>query len=56
MTIESMADLGYEVNPAAAERFRVTGPQERAEFSTASSARVDLTRRMRAIRPVAVVE
>ena len=56
MSIESMADLGYQVNPAAAERFRVSGPQERAEFATASSARVDLAKRMRAIRPVAVVE
>jgi hypothetical protein len=56
MSIESMVDLGYEVNPAAAERFRVTGPQERAEFATASSARVDLARRMRAVRPVAVGE
>jgi hypothetical protein len=56
MTIESLADMGYVVNPQVADRFRVTGPQERAEFSTASTAKVNLIQRMRAIRPVAVVE
>ncbi|HYC33371.1 MAG TPA: leishmanolysin-related zinc metalloendopeptidase [Gemmatimonadales bacterium] len=56
MTIESLADMGYQVNPAVAERFRVTGPQPRAEFATASTATVNLIERMKAIRPVATVK
>jgi hypothetical protein len=56
MTIESLADMGYIVNPQVADRFRVTGPQERAEFNTASTAKVNLIQRMREIRPVGVVE
>ena len=56
MTIESLADMGYEVNPAVADRFRVTGPQPRAEFNTASTAKVNLIQRMKAIHPVGVVE
>jgi hypothetical protein len=56
MTIESLADMGYRVNSAVADRFRVTGPQERAEFSTASTAKVNLIERMKAIRPVASVQ
>ena len=56
MTVESMADMGYVVDPGAAERFRVTGPQERAEFADAEGARINLGEKVRAIRPVAVVE
>lgn len=56
MTIESLGDMGYQVNAGVADRFQVTGPQERAEFATASTAKVNLIQRMRAIRPVGVVE
>jgi len=56
MTIESLGDMGYVVNGQVADRFRVTGPQERAEFSTASTAKVNLIQRMREIRPVGVVQ
>ena len=56
MTIQSLADMGYEVDPSAADKFQVTGPQPRAEFNTASTAIVNLGQRMKEIRPVAVVE
>ena len=56
MTIESLGDMGYGVNARVADRFQVIGRQERAEFNTASTAKVNLIQRMRAIRPVGVVE
>lgn len=56
MTIGSMQDLGYVVDPAAAERYHVSGRQERVAAETTAAPRINLTARERLIRPVAVVE
>jgi hypothetical protein len=56
ITIGSMQDLGYVVNPDAAERYRVTGRQERAEPEETTAQRFDLAARERLLRPVAVVK
>jgi hypothetical protein len=57
MTIGSMQDLGYAVNNAAADPYRVTGHQERVDEGTATaSMRINLGARERLIRPQAVVE
>jgi hypothetical protein len=56
MTIGSMQDLGYVVDPTAADRYHVSGRQERVAGDVTSSARIDLGSRERIIRPVAVVE
>jgi hypothetical protein len=57
MSIGSMEDLGYVVNTAAADEYRVTGRQERvAEEDATASARINLADRERLIRPLAVVE
>ena len=57
MTIGSMQDLGYVVNNNAADRYQVTGHQERVDDEEATaSVRINLGARERLIRPVGVVE
>jgi len=56
MTIGSMADLGYEVDPAAADRYHVSGRQERVAGDVTASQRINLGAREQLLRPVAVVE
>jgi hypothetical protein len=56
MTVGSMADLGYSVNSAAAEDYRVSGRQERVAPAETSGQRIDLAGREKLIRPLAVVE
>ena len=56
MTIGSMADLGYVVDPAAADRYRVSGRQERVAGDVTASQRINLGAREQLLRPVAVVE
>jgi hypothetical protein len=56
MTIGSMQDLGYVVNNNAADRYQVTGHQERVDDEAATaSVRINLGARERLIRPVGVV-
>ncbi len=56
MTIGSMQDLGYSTNPAAAERYHVSGRQERVASDQPAAQRFDLAGREKLIRPLAVVE
>jgi Leishmanolysin len=56
MTIGSMADLGYVVDPAAADRYHVSGRQERVAGDVPTSQRINLGGRERLIQPSAVVE
>ncbi len=56
MTIGSMADLGYVVDPAAADRYRVSGRQERVADDVTASSQFNLGSRERLIQPSAVVE
>jgi hypothetical protein len=57
MTIGSMQDLGYVVNNNAADRYQVTGHQERVDDEAATaSVRINLGARERLLRPVGVVE
>jgi hypothetical protein len=55
MTIGSMQDLGYVVDPTAADKYHVSGRQERVAGET-TSQRISLGSRERLIRPLAVVE
>ncbi|HEX2217275.1 MAG TPA: leishmanolysin-related zinc metalloendopeptidase [Gemmatimonadales bacterium] len=57
MTIGSMADLGYEVNNAAADPYQVRGRQERVDDGeTTAAARINLAARERLVRPLMVVK
>lgn len=57
MTIGSMADLGYEVDNSPADRYQVTGRQERVDEEEATaSVRINLAARERLLRPTAVVK
>lgn len=56
MTIGSMQDLGYSTNPAAADRYHVSGRQERVAAAETGAQRFDLAGREKLIRPLAVVE
>jgi hypothetical protein len=57
MTIGSMRDLGYEVNPAAADPYKVQGRQERVdEGQTTAAMRVNLAGRERLLRPLMIVK
>ena len=56
MTIGSMQDLGYAVDPGAAEPYRVSGRQERVAGDVTAGLRINLGARERLLRPVAVVE
>jgi len=55
MTIGSMQDLGYVVDLAAAERYHVSGRQERAEPEETAAQRINLAARERLLRPTAIV-
>ena len=51
-----MQDLGYVVNNNAADRYQVTGHQERVDDGEATaSVRINLGARERLLRPVGVV-
>jgi Leishmanolysin len=54
MTIGSMDDLGYVVSTAPAEKYQVSGRQERVAGDV-SGARIDLGRREKLIKPTAVI-
>jgi hypothetical protein len=56
MTIGSMQDLGYVVDPGAADRYHVIGQQERVDGDVTASQRINLGARERLIQPTAVVE
>lgn len=56
MTIGSMQDLGYVVNGGAAERYHVSGRQERVAGEVTAGLRINLGAREKLLRPVAVVE
>jgi len=57
MTIGSMQDLGYVVSYAGADRYQVTGRQERVDDgATSASLHINLAARERLLRPVGVVE
>jgi hypothetical protein len=53
MTIGSMQDLGYAVSTAPAEKYQVSGRQERVAGDV-SGERIDLGRREKLIKPTAV--
>lgn len=54
MTIGSMQDLGYVVSAAPAEKYHVSGRQERVAGDV-SGQRIDLGRREKLIQPTAVI-
>jgi hypothetical protein len=54
MTIGSMQDLGYVVSSAPAEKYHVSGRQERVAGDV-SAERIDLGRREKLIQPTAVI-
>jgi hypothetical protein len=57
MTIGSMQDLGYVVTNNAADRYQVTGHQERVDDGQATaSVRINRGARERLIRPLAVIK
>ena len=56
MTIGSMQDLGYVTNPAAADKYHVSGRQERVAGETTGAQRFDIAGREKLIRPVGVIE
>ncbi|HEX6434839.1 MAG TPA: leishmanolysin-related zinc metalloendopeptidase [Gemmatimonadales bacterium] len=56
MTIGSMGDLGYQVSAATADKYQVSGRQERTAGDPAAADPVDLGRREKLITPLAVVE
>jgi hypothetical protein len=56
MTIGSVGDLGYQVSAATADKYRVSGRQERTAGDPAAADPVDLGRREKLITPLAVVE
>jgi Leishmanolysin len=56
MTIGSMGDLGYQVSAATADKYRVSGRQERTAGDPAEADPVDLGQREKLISPLAVVE
>jgi len=56
MTIGSMGDLGYRVSTTTADKYQVSGRQERTAGDPAEADPVDLGRREKLISPLAVVE
>jgi hypothetical protein len=56
MTIGSVGDLGYQVSAATADRYQVSGRQERTAGDPAEADQFDLGRRERLITPLGVVE
>ena len=56
MTVGSMADLGYQVSGATADRYRVSGRQERTAGDPAEADAFDLNGRELIITPLAVVQ
>lgn len=56
MTIGSMGDLGYQVSAATADKYQVSGRQERTAGDPAEADQIDIGPREKLIRPLAVVE
>jgi hypothetical protein len=56
MTVRSMQDLGYVVDPTSGDKYHVSGRQERAAPAVTASQRINLGARERLLRPVAVIE
>ncbi|HEX5964151.1 MAG TPA: leishmanolysin-related zinc metalloendopeptidase [Gemmatimonadales bacterium] len=56
MTIGSMQDLGYATNPAVADRYQVSGRQERIASDEPAAAQFDIGRREKLIQPLGVIE
>jgi leishmanolysin len=56
MSIGSMEDLGYVVSTAGADRYQVSGRQERTAGDDTGAQKIDLAGREKLIRPLAVVE
>jgi hypothetical protein len=55
MTIGSVGDLGYEVSTAPAERYHMSGRQERVAGDISETQRFDLGGREQLIKPTAVI-
>ncbi len=56
MTIGSMADLGYVVNNAAADDYRIRGQERDEEAAAAGEQLVNLAAGMKLVKPLGVVE
>ena len=56
MTIGSLGDLGYQVSDATADKYQVSGRQERTAGDPAAADPIDLGRREKLIAPLGVVE
>ena len=56
MTIGSVGDLGYQVSAATADRYRVSGRQERTAGDPAEADPINLAGREKLITPLGVVE
>jgi hypothetical protein len=56
MTIGSLADLGYKVSDATADKYQVSGRQERVAGDAATGVHFDLGKHEKLITPVAVVK
>lgn len=57
MTVGSMADLGYGVSEAGADRYQVRGRQERIDDGeTTAAVRINLAAKERLVRPLMVVK
>jgi hypothetical protein len=56
MTIGSMADLGYDVNTAVADDYKITGQERDEEPALAGEQLVNLAAGMKLVKPVGVVK
>ena len=56
MTIGSMGDMNYQVSTATADRYQVSGRQERVAGDETAADHIDLAGREKLIKPTAVVE
>jgi hypothetical protein len=56
MTVGSMQDLGYVTDPAGADRYQVSGRQERVAADEPAAAQFDIGRREKLIQPLGVIE
>ena len=56
MTIGSMADLGYVVNTAVADEYKIRGREREEESTTAGEQLVNLAAGMKLVKPIGVVD
>jgi hypothetical protein len=56
MTIASMADLGYVVNKAAADEYKIRGQERDEEPAAAGEQLVNLAAGMKLVKPIGVVK